>query len=315
MVCNTSGPEHVMPSPPIHAWRVAARPFAGAQSAGAVPRKAFVDDPQKSQVEVTYDTLVRAVWALNKVRYTIAAMRNIGRKNMWHMGLQVILSRAVPLLRAAPSKRASKDSEVVILGASQAKFVVNKLTPALRHRLETWVHFGMALSMCKPPRTGGEWKEEVARLSAVMRGLSPDKPPVAGASGGYLGLWLARAYLMYTMRRAGVPKLCVKDVTVGDFAAVFPDQKKGLIQMAGSPQRKVSDIFRECAFVGPPETFAMWACLFLDCAVESVTTGWLQENSSRLRDMVVEYTKKHGFPPHPGVLIEEVTKTCKRSKR
>jgi hypothetical protein len=56
----------------------------------------------------------------------------------------------------------------------------------------------------------------------------------------------------------------------------------------------------------PPELFTMYACLFADSSVQKLSTAWLVENSAMLRSKCLSYFKEHGFPPHPGVLIEMV---------
>ena len=54
--------------------------------------------------------------------------------------------------------------------------------------------------------------------------------------------------------------------------------------------------------------------LFADNEMEAVPTKWLDNNSDMLRKLVEAYTANHGFPPHPGVLIEEAKRVGKRQK-
>jgi hypothetical protein len=64
----------------------------------------------------------------------------------------------------------------------------------------------------------------------------------------------------------------------------------------------------ECAvrYLGPPELFTMYACLFADSSVQKVSTAWLVSHSVVLRAKCLSYTREHGFSPHPGVLIEMI---------
>ncbi len=59
---------------------------------------------------------------------------------------------------------------------------------------------------------------------------------------------------------------------------------------------------------GPPELFTMYACLFADMAVQSMSTAWLIEHEVEPRSRMLSYFKEFGFPPHPGVLVEMVRK-------
>ena len=46
----------------------------------------------------------------------------------------------------------------------------------------------------------------------------------------------------------------------------------------------------------------MYACLFADMAVQSMSTALLIEHEVELRSRMLSYFKEFGFPPHPGVL-------------
>jgi hypothetical protein len=50
----------------------------------------------------------------------------------------------------------------------------------------------------------------------------------------------------------------------------------------------------------------MYACLFADASVQKVSTTWLLCHEAMLRSKCVSYALEHGFPPHPGVLMEMV---------
>ena len=57
---------------------------------------------------------------------------------------------------------------------------------------------------------------------------------------------------------------------------------------------------------GPPELFTMYACLFADSSVQKVSTMWLVSHTVVMRTKCLSYMSEHGFPPHPGVLIEMI---------
>ncbi len=59
---------------------------------------------------------------------------------------------------------------------------------------------------------------------------------------------------------------------------------------------------------GPPELFTMYACLFADMAVQSMSTAWRIEHVVELRSRMLSYVKEFGFTPHPGVLVTMVRK-------
>lgn len=99
-----------------------------------------------------------------------------------------------------------------------------------------------------------------------------------------LGTWLARTYLLYTM--------CW--VRVGDFVMVFPDQEKVDAMGRWSPMQGKRPFPRLFLL---ELCFATWACLFADRVVEMVTTRWLEENSTRLRNLVAKCTREHCFGP------------------
>jgi hypothetical protein len=65
-------------------------------------------------------------------------------------------------------------------------------------------------------------------------------------------------------------------------------------------------------YTAPPELFTMYACLFADAAVQKVSTNWLLSNEAVLHSTCVSYAREHGFPPHPGVLMEIVRVNLKQ---
>ena len=90
----------------------------------------------------------------------------------------------------------------------------------------------------------------------------------------------------------------------------FPDQKQQVMALCGGKsrlRRKVTDVFKELEYSGAPELFTMWACLFADASVTQMSLEWLRNNRQRLQKACYEFRCKHGFSPHPGVLIE----TCR----
>jgi hypothetical protein len=68
-------------------------------------------------------------------------------------------------------------------------------------------------------------------------------------------------------------------------------------------------------YIAPPELFTMYACLFADSAVQKVSTAWLDSHEAVLRSKCVWYAREHGFPPHPGVLMQMVREDLPKQSR
>ena len=323
---------------------------------------AFTFDPQKSEVDNVYESLVKAAHSISTKAHSYDQVRNVGRGNMHHATLLMLLSKSLKMLRKvnvmpnltaarktrlAPTSSRSRmqrksrklqaegSKKTVFMGKNKEAYVILPLDAALRQNISTWISFGRELRKATTPKTCADWDTEVRRLLDVTLGK------VVGMSGDYRAMWIIRIYLIYRMRRDNMKRLDLCDLSVRRFMEIFPDQTKQLLQMSGGRSmlfRKVADVFTDteclptithlcnvcvqclcadvctsdikcacyitqCRYKGPPEYFTMWACLFQDRAVRTVSTSWLSEHENTLRLKCLEYVSTHGFPPHPGVLV------------
>jgi hypothetical protein len=83
--------------------------------------------------------------------------------------------------------------DVVRLGLQQRRFMVRKLDPTMKLKLESLDAFGQALLQAVPPKTTEQWEEEVVKLQLALKG----PPKVAGFSNGsssYRSLWIIRHF-------------------------------------------------------------------------------------------------------------------------
>ena len=118
------------------------------------------------------------------------------------------------------------------------------------------------------------------------------------------------------MRRDGVPRLSVAGTTVGDLAALFPDQKRQLTRLSGKcgDGMAVTDLFKSLHYNEPAELFTMWACLFADSDVVNIVQGrpkeWLEAQVPALRAALQAYRREHSPNPHPAVLLRHHLDCC-----
>jgi hypothetical protein len=253
-----------------------------------------------------YNRLVAASEKMSGHALNKALVRNIGRKNMHHGTFVMFASKGLGLLRRVKGaiKKPTSATKCLKFG-TEGRYEVKDMSKILKLKLTAMIGFDAALAATKPPRTITDWRRELDRLQKVMLG----PPQMPGCSGAYRGVWAIRCGLIYLMRRAGINKLELEGCTVRDFLGNFPDQKQQVLAVAGGKHmvhRLMQDVLSDTGYVAPPELFTMYACLFADSSVQKLSTAWLVENSAMLRSKCLSYFKEHGFPPHPGVLIEMV---------
>ena len=106
---------------------------------------------------------------------------------------------------------------------------VQAMNEVPKRKLGTVSAVDAALATTQPPRTVADWRMELDRLQAVMKG----PPRMPGCSGAYRGVWAIRCALIYSMRRAGIERLEVDRCNVRDVLGNFPDQKKQVLALAG----------------------------------------------------------------------------------
>lgn len=258
-----------------------------------------------------YFQLVATVKLLSGKRLDACWTQNVGRKNCHHSGLVMFLWKGLALLQPVGKNRCK---DFVQLGLSQRKFIVRKLDPTMKSKLESLDRFGRDLQNSCTPRTTEDWSIEVSKLQAALKG-PPAVPGFSTGVAGYRCLWIIRCCLIWKMRAAGISHLKMqRNFTVNRFAALFPDQRGWILRLARHRNRfmNVVDLFKSCGYRGPPELFSMYTCLFgdtdLTMFLQSRPKSWLRTNAAALGKCLEEYRSKHGIPPHPAALLSELAR-------
>ena len=192
-----------------------------------------------------YQTLLLASRMMSGQEIVPTLRRNVGRKSMHHASFVMFASTGLKMLSLVQKRIAKPNQEILEFGKT-GKYAVMPMNRVMKHKLSGLIAFGKALATSKPPRTLADWREEVDRLTVVMR--SP--PRVPGCSGTYRGTWAIRCGLIYHMRQQGILSLKVeRGDTVRDFLGNFPDQKSQVLAVAGGKyyrHRRMLDVFSEC---------------------------------------------------------------------
>jgi hypothetical protein len=192
-----------------------------------------------------YQTLLSASRSMSGQEIGPTLVRNVGRNSMHHGTFVMFASKGLKMLSLVQKKIAKPTQEILEFGKT-SKYAVKPMNRVMKHKLSGLIAFGKALAASKPPRTLAEWREEVDRLTVVIR--SP--PLVPGCSGAYRRSWAIRCGLIYHMRQQGIVSLKVeKGDTVRDFLGNFPDQKSQVLAVAGGKayqHRRMLDVFSDC---------------------------------------------------------------------
>jgi len=111
------------------------------------------------------------------------------------------------------------------------------------------------------------------------RGIFPRKTKKRGSSEGYVKLWFVRGRVSRMLHRSR-RKLQLKKSTVAQLARVFPDSYRWVHKFSKelglNPQKAMAQtLFNRMGYIGEPETFSMWCCLFADPALTTVSQGYL----------------------------------------
>lgn len=134
----------------------------------------------------------------------------------------------------------------------------------------------------------------------------------------YTPMWTLRGVVISHMRSAGIKQLKVDSCPIARFAKSFPDQGECFkrYQLARASRRATCrDFFSMMQYSGPPELWAMYACLFSDKCCARVSTEWLETHAGALRSDRIAYKKAHSQNPVPGVLLEMYLLSSKDKRR
>jgi hypothetical protein len=192
-----------------------------------------------------YSRLVAASKKMSGIDLSKELVRNVGRKNMHHASFVMFASKGLGLLHSvkATARKQSSVSQCLKFG-KEGQYKVQAMNEVLKRKLVTMIAFDAALATTQPPRTMADWRMELDRLQAVMKG----PPRMPGCSGAYRGVWAIRCALIYSMRRAGIERLEVDRCNVRDFLGNFPDQKKQVLALAGGKHMRhlmMKDVFSD----------------------------------------------------------------------
>ena len=219
-----------------------------------VRRTLKAKDPRNE--ETLHASLASSLERMSGLSLASAWTRNVGRKNTHHSGLVRYAHSALRIIHPHKSKGTRKDGKtqrVVHLGLRKRPFHISHFSDALKQRLGSMAAFGNELARTKAPTTLREWAAEVARLQAALSGRT--KVPGFTGPRTYRSLWFIRCWLMWVMRRSGIPRLrlTTKD-TVQVFARIFPDQRRWILRLAGRRQENTPmlEVFKLCNYKAPP---------------------------------------------------------------
>ena len=137
--------------------------------------------------------------------------------------------------------------------------------------------------------------------------------------GNYLFPWTFRVGALcrsQNLRRPdveGCPGLQGVDrVSVREFGAMFPDQKKWLSRLGQqSYSTSVARMLRCLDYRGPPELLSMWLCLFGDADLQ-VGPDWVRAHVEELVRYATEHRQRHGLWPHAANAIMAVLRAQAR---
>lgn len=92
--------------------------------------------------------------------------------------------------------------------------------------------------------------------------------------------------------------------SISRFSRMFPDESNWIRRLAAEVHAEYAgELFSKLQYVGPPELFSMFACLYLSTDVVAHADVWAG-GVERFAELVAEYSRRHGQPPHPNVLWE-----------
>jgi hypothetical protein len=242
--------------------------------------------PQDDRAQLAYNVLAKTFHGLHRTPLRSAWIANVGRNTTHHSGITPFANTSLGMLKPLPPGARTSRS-VLCLGQGGRRFSVQPMTSTMRQRLFTLESFGQALLASGTPKTLHEWATEVAKLELAARG----PPKVCGlrqSHGAYRSRWIARTWLIWRMRHAGIRCLRISaDCTVSDFAKPFPDQCKWILKLAGGRRSlPVRALFQQLHYTGPPEYFSMYTCLWgsdgLRKELQKLGPAWLAEHRPKL---------------------------------
>ena len=180
-----------------------------------------------------------------------------------------------------------------------ACYRVAPLTPRVHSKLAAFFRMSEVVDATVPPKACVQLGLGVAALlqAAVRRHILKKL-----TEGSYFGPWLARSFLIAAARHHGVRQMQLGNISAAQFSSVCPDQKGWVERLClrAGPAKALQDL----GYRGPPELFSMYAYIFNDPLLASVSSKVLQEHSALLKRSLAVYKQQYGLFPHPVVLLK-----------
>ena len=125
----------------------------------------------------------------------------------------------------------------------------------------------------------------------------------------YIVKWTCRGYLLSRVRGAGIKRVMADNTTLRTWMRYSgPDSKATFL--AAVPRDNLSMDLREFVamvnYEGPLELWGMYACLFTDPSIRTLSTTWLRDNMKPLAKRRKLYKDEHGQNPVPGFLVQQL---------
>lgn len=89
------------------------------------------------------------------------------------------------------------------------------------------------------------------------------------------------------------------------FTKMFPDQKNWVRRLANRKANSLTALRNATNYRGGMEFFSMWTCLCSDTELMNWDPGWIALHAKSLKRELHQFRRKHGFPPHPVVLLQQ----------
>ena len=123
----------------------------------------------------------------------------------------------------------------------------------------------------------------------------------------YLPAYTARAMLLASMHRAGVGRLGgTGQISVGEFAAAFPDERQWFKRLCSSScdTTTVKKLFSDLDYKGRPELWSMFSCLLLTKCMW-LSEAWVLHHCTSLRK-AMRSQHLHRIMRLPALCVQDV---------
>ena len=273
-------------------------------------------EPTDVHVQRLYSALVRTAQKLD-MQPMPGWADNCGRQVSHHSGWLAFLQRvgvlcklrqnklppqpggSLKVTRSTSKKMPRGRQKTLRLGSVGACYRVAPLTPRVHSKLAAFFRMSEVVDATVPPKACVQLGLGVAALlqAAVRRHILKKL-----TEGSYFGPWLARSFLIAAARRHGVRQMQLGNISAAQFSSVCPDQKGWVERLClrAGPAKALQDL----GYRGPPELFSMYAYIFNDPLLASVSSKVLQEHSALLKRSLAVYKQQYGLFPHPVVLLK-----------